>query len=372
MAFQQHLAPAELDQLANAALAITGDYALVRPVLFGGVLPAFRNMFPPALGIPQAVLVRVDLNQLNTVERLVDGTVPLKQWLQNLAGLAAGRPEAEIVSELLNRTSTSATGAAPLRPQDIPELKEEIVHRDDMVPYEFMGVGVQRAASVVKLMVPRHANGVPHMTGANPTIYLGTGWLVGNGSLLITNHHVINARAPNEAAASDADLKLQAEKTTAIFDYNAENAQGTRVQVKELLRWNTKLDYAVLRIDDIARPPLPLRPQAFTDDELSDKPPVNIIQHPDGRPKLYAIRNNLVSAADGNDLRYFTDTKGGSSGSPVFDDTWQVVALHRGASLVTNVKFQGHNVAYVNVGTTLAAIAADLANNPHPKIPALL
>ena len=53
----------------------------------------------------------------------------------------------------------------------------------------------------------------------------------------------------------------------------------------------------------------------------------------------------------------------GSSGSPVFDDQWRVVALHRGSTMVTNVQFQGKSVAYVNVGTQLAAIQADLKAN---------
>jgi endonuclease G, mitochondrial len=371
MAFQQHLTQDEIDALADATLAIVGDYSQVRPVLFAGILPAFRGAFGAGFGLPQKVLVLSDLVQLNTAERLIDGSIPLKIWLKNLSGLSGGRLEAETVRAALQKVSGNVGGAPVVKTQDLPELKEKIVHRDDMVPYEFMGNGVGRAGSVVKLMVPRYDNRVPSKTGANPTIYLGTGWLIGNGSLIITNHHVVNARNGNEVAASDPDLKLQAANTFAVFDYDADGVQGTRVAVLELLRWNPALDYAVLRIDDSQRKPLPLRLGGFTPNELADKPPVNIIQHPDGRPKLYAIRNNLVSAVDGIDIRYFTDTNPGSSGSPVLDDTWRVVALHRGATLVTNVKFQGHDVAYVNVGTAIGAIVEDLAKNPHPQIPAL-
>lgn len=87
---------------------------------------------------------------------------------------------------------------------------------------------------------------------------------------------------------------------------------------------------------------------------------MNIIQHPGGRSKRYGIRNNLLSAANDNELRYFTDTETGSSGSPVFDDRWEVVGLHRASSYVENVQFQGKPTAYVNVGTQLTAIVADL------------
>ncbi len=66
-----------------------------------------------------------------------------------------------------------------------------------------------------------------------------------------------------------------------------------------------------------------------------------IIQHPDGRQKHLAIRNNQITvyAQDGdlsdadraanNFLYYSTDTLPGSSGAPVFSDQWYVIALHR-------------------------------------------
>ena len=76
--------------------------------------------------------------------------------------------------------------------------------------------------------------------------------------------------------------------------------------------------------------------------------------------KKYAIRNNLVSAILPRDIRYFTDTRSGSSGAPVLDDTWQVVALHRGSTLAQGVKFQGRSTAWVNVGTPIHAILEDL------------
>lgn len=100
----------------------------------------------------------------------------------------------------------------------------------------------------------------------------------------------------------------------------------------------------------------------------AERLPVNIIQHPDGEPKKLTCRNNLVSAGDASSLRYFTDTRFGSSGSPVLTDDWRVVALHRASEDVKNMTFQGEVVPWVNVGTQVAAIIARLAQDQ----PALL
>jgi endonuclease G len=59
--------------------------------------------------------------------------------------------------------------------------------------------------------------------------------------------------------------------------------------------------------------------------------PINIIQHPDGLPKRWAVsENGLRIEPSDNDLflHYLTDTLGGSSGSPAFNHDWELVAVH--------------------------------------------
>lgn len=56
---------------------------------------------------------------------------------------------------------------------------------------------------------------------------------------------------------------------------------------------------------------------------------VNIIQHPNGGPRRYAVTNNkLLDVLPEGFLHYETDTEPGSSGSPVFNGEWELVGLH--------------------------------------------
>jgi len=56
---------------------------------------------------------------------------------------------------------------------------------------------------------------------------------------------------------------------------------------------------------------------------------INIIQYPKGGQKEYAFTNNrLVSLLDSGFLQYETDTEEGSSGSPLFSESWELIGLH--------------------------------------------
>jgi len=58
--------------------------------------------------------------------------------------------------------------------------------------------------------------------------------------------------------------------------------------------------------------------------------PVFIIQHPNGESKKISLLNNkmMIRNEQSSYLYYEADTEPGSSGSPVFNRQWEVVALH--------------------------------------------
>jgi V8-like Glu-specific endopeptidase len=56
---------------------------------------------------------------------------------------------------------------------------------------------------------------------------------------------------------------------------------------------------------------------------------VFIVQHPEGGMKKIGLVHNEVVDVTPNRVQYLTDTLPGSSGSPVCNELWQVVALHQ-------------------------------------------
>ncbi len=347
----------EVTELVKALIDSGLDTTGARPALLQFVSKRLVAVIPGG-NIPVAQLM-IDIGKMNAVERMADGQVPLQIYLQNADLLLSGsEPQQRVIRTMLSLVSRRAGGAPVIDITSLPETKEAIIHTDDMVGFAFMELGVKAALAVAKLQVPSYQNNAARkLPNGDNMVFLGTGWLL-TPSLLMTNHHVINARGEGEADASEADFTLQAKGTVVQYDFNSDSVQGSEATAVSLEAFHAGLDYAILRIPDSGRAPLKRAVQAIA--SAASPVAVNIIQHPGGRSKRYAIRNNLVCAVTATELRYFTDTEGGSSGSPVFNDNWEVVGLHRASAYASNVQFQGKSTAYVNVGTQLGAIMKDV------------
>ena len=248
--------------------------------------------------------------------------------------------------------------------------------RDSRLPYRFIDGALRVARGIARVTVPRMINGIH-----DGNYVYGTGWLIAAG-VLVTNYHVIAARdrrAPprgfgDSSQPMQADLCLQTERISARFDYweeqQAPDDDKRECRGAVLLAHNQDLDYAVVQLTETHKiaDRLPLRiieqqPQVMRGSRL------NIAQHANGGPLLYAIRNNFFVQNGENVafMRYQTDTEPGASGAPVCDDAWNVVALHR-ASIevaprqVAEEVIEGRPVLVnvLNEAVTIHAILMDL------------
>lgn len=362
MSFSEYLSSKEISNLVLKA--VSSDLVLLdRALQLQGISKPF------VLGLTRLNNTldqfQLDLISLNSTERLADGQVPLVQFLRNAANQLRlrGRQEAEDFERAANSIGNSTLGVPKLPdPAQLPEVirNEAIIGVDDMVDFRFLAGGVQVGSSVARLIVPRFETGVAVQTAAGaPWTMVGTAWMIAP-TLMLTNHHVIRARLTGEPEPSSSDFTLQAGGAVAEFDFDQQGSVVKSVAVTGVEANSIALDYAVLRLQaSPARPALKFYPQKVVFGPASYLP-VNIIQHPRGLAKRVAFRNNLVTGADGESIRYFTDTDSGSSGSPVCDDNWRVVALHRGAEFVKGVTFQGKSTAYVNFGSQVQAVLEEL------------
>jgi endonuclease G len=145
--------------------------------------------------------------------------------------------------------------------------------------------------------------------------------------LMLTNHHVF----PNSAEASRALAQFDY-----VLDINGIERKGPSFRVRPDLYYfaDASLDFAVVAVDRNAEGGggalsefryLRLNPRLH---KINEGEFISIIQHPGGLPKQVALRENKLLSIEPNFLVYNSDTAQGSSGSPLFNDTWQIVGLH--------------------------------------------
>ncbi|MCS3476097.1 DNA/RNA endonuclease G (NUC1)/V8-like Glu-specific endopeptidase [Bradyrhizobium elkanii] len=189
----------------------------------------------------------------------------------------------------------------------------------------------------------------------------GSGFMI-SPDLFITNQHVIRDEVSAHAAqitfGRETDDTGRSQPTTV---FNLDPGRFALFSQEE------ELDYAVIAVGSKVSGAGTIGDFGYC--VLSDHPDkhvlgmnVNIIQHPNAFPKMIAVRNNLLTARTPNTLLYETDTLKGSSGSPVLNDAWEVVALHHyGEPFLEKVDENGRPFPVtVNEGIRISAIYRNL------------
>ncbi len=205
-----------------------------------------------------------------------------------------------------------------------------------LLPISFLQTGLQRSKSVARVLIDR-----PDGTE------VGTGFLL-SGNLFITNNHVISDIATAQIAKVQFDYEQSAGGLPLVpTEFSLDPANGFATSVDQ--------DWTAVRINGDANAKfgaISLKPVTAQKNDF-----VNIIQHPGGRYKQIGMYHNMVAYSDNNVIQYLTDTEPGSSGSPVFNSQWEVVALHHAGGMLeepgstkTYLRNEGININVVMAG----------------------
>lgn len=254
----------------------------------------------------------------------------------------------------LNRATRSAPPFQWKGPESVDAL-ERLIGPSNFLPVSFLTEGAVCSRAVCKI---QYAVANEHWQD------VGTGFLVADDTLL-TNHHVI----PDLADAVRMRL---------LFDYER-RPDGTlkfpgtsyRLRARENSPFATSpeegLDFTLINVEFEGSEP-PGAMFGHLGARLTEKPPnagdrVYIIQHPGGRPKELVIDSNQVCAVDilNHRVQYLANTEPGSSGSPVFNNRWEVVALHHsGAPLGPISDWLAKKCFHGNEGILTGAILSEI------------
>lgn len=168
----------------------------------------------------------------------------------------------------------------------------------------------------------------------------GSGFLIGP-DLVLTNYHVLEGVIKQNVPASDVALRFDYTQegggvpiTLAddwLVDYSEYDPDEFRtLEPKECPL--DKLDYALVRLSARAGDARGwiTQAQCNTAHDFLKRPALFIVQHPGCKPLKIALDTNAVISVrkNGSRVRYRTNTQPGSSGSPCFDENWNLVALH--------------------------------------------
>jgi S1-C subfamily serine protease len=189
---------------------------------------------------------------------------------------------------------------------------------------------------------------------------LGTGFLVDGRAfrgdwpavVLLTNAHVV----PGTLYAEDA-----------VADFRGTGAPADQKHGLAEQLWTSPVDELDATILSLDGAPESVTPSVAAPDlgALGSTPPPRafVIGHPEGTEQpMFSMENNGVLDYDDKLIHYTAATRHGSSGSPVYDNSWQVIALHHAGGDAIH-RLHGQSGTYrANEGISIQRIRRAVAN----------
>lgn len=200
-------------------------------------------------------------------------------------------------------------------PADDLELQSWLQPPPDFFDVGFLKRGIERAAGICRIEL---ADGRK-----------GTGFLVA-ADLLLTNYHVFKLLPTDDLAKNIGEATF---RFGALSMAGGDEAKGNPIAAgpNALVASSPveRLDYVLLRLDPAVKAIEGVKPLPFKLETPAVHAGLHILQHPAGKALMIALSSNGVTGVyDTGLFQYVTSAAGGSSGSPCFDDAWNVVGLH--------------------------------------------
>ena len=193
---------------------------------------------------------------------------------------------------------------------------ERVVGKRDFLDVNFMEIGLAVARFVGRINI-RSAQG--------RSIGYGTGFMV-SPRLLMTNHHVLEGA--DIAHTSEVEFDYQYDRNGRLL-----NVAGFSLEPNTFFMTDKQLDFTLVAVSERSLRGHFLKHYGWsrlieTQGKAILGDSLNIIQHPRGEPKQLVVRSNEVVDLSDQYVYYVSDTEPGSSGSGVYNDQWELVALH--------------------------------------------
>ncbi len=312
--------------------------------------------------------------------RIKDQKARRDENLKQLDNLRTGKrfdwTKVEVPTRLAERARRlglfEAAGAILRDPKDIEigrRVYEQIIDVNNMLSVTFLSEGSRMARGVgrVTLEVPGGKR-------------LGTGFMV-SPRIMMTNNHVLGDSIEAGNANLEFDFYRREEGTTGPIT-------SFRLQPVQFFVTDAPLDFTLVAVEATNADGVDVNdrgwfPLVGPSGKAVVGERVSIIHHPNGDPQMVTVHDNKIVGVDFNNdfLHYETDTMGGSSGSPVLNINWDLVALHHAAvdlknegirisSIVTRLREIFENESGMEHSDVDTALLAELMAAKRPLSPA--
>lgn len=208
---------------------------------------------------------------------------------------------------------------------------------------------IQRAVGYVKVL-------------ADHVSKTGSGFMI-SPFLFMTNNHVISDQ--NEARGTTIVFNKQTDEFGASLPITEFRLDPDKFFITSK---QEDFDFTIVALGPKIRGEFEISELGYF--RLSDAPDkhvigmnVNIIQHPLDLPKKVTFRNNLLTFRTDNSLLYESDTETCSSGSPVCNDDWDLIAIHHWGQpyLAKRENPDSELPEFVNEGIRISSIYKELS-----------